>query len=120
MEPSKEYAKHLGKGYHSHDNDSAQGMGQPRKDGFKSVNAEYVILGWRKTCGCADKFSTIDRLNPIPCTVLDPFFGSGTVGLVALRLGRKWIGIEINPEYCKMARNRIYDDAPLFKQNLID
>ena len=39
-------------------------------------------------------------------TVLDPFFGSGTTGRVAERLGRKWIGIEMNPEYVKIARKR--------------
>ena len=38
--------------------------------------------------------------------VLDPFFGSGTTGWVAQRLGRKWIGIELNPEYVKIAENR--------------
>lgn len=40
-------------------------------------------------------------------TVLDPFFGAGTVGLVAKRTNRKYIGIEINPEYAAMARERI-------------
>jgi len=39
--------------------------------------------------------------------VLDPFFGSGTVGLVARKLKRNFIGIEINPEYCKMAEERL-------------
>lgn len=43
-------------------------------------------------------------------TVLDPFFGAGTTGLVALRLGRDFIGIDLNPEYCEMARKRIYGD----------
>jgi DNA modification methylase len=47
-------------------------------------------------------------------TVLDPFAGSGTVGVVALRLGRSFIGIELNPGYAEMARHRIVDDAPLF------
>lgn len=41
-------------------------------------------------------------------TVLDPFFGAGTTGLVAARLGREFIGIELNAEYCEMARRRIY------------
>ena len=39
-------------------------------------------------------------------TVLDPFFGSGTVGKVAERLGRKWIGCELNPEYVEIARRK--------------
>jgi len=38
--------------------------------------------------------------------ILDPFFGSGTTGWVAQRLGRKWIGIELNPEYIKIAEKR--------------
>lgn len=39
--------------------------------------------------------------------VLDPFAGSGTVGVVALRHNRKFIGIELNPEYAEIAKNRI-------------
>lgn len=40
-------------------------------------------------------------------TVLDPYAGSGTTGLVALRHGRSFIGIELKPEYVAMARERI-------------
>ena len=39
--------------------------------------------------------------------VLDPFFGSGTTGAVAKRLGRRFIGIDLNPDYCRMAQQRI-------------
>lgn len=39
--------------------------------------------------------------------VLDPFIGSGTTAVVANRLNRKWIGIELNPEYAKLAEERI-------------
>ena len=39
--------------------------------------------------------------------VLDPFFGTGTTGIVASRLNRKWIGIEINELYYNIARNRL-------------
>ncbi len=46
-------------------------------------------------------------------TVLDPFAGSATAGVVALALGRDFIGIELNPEYVELGRNRIRDDAPL-------
>jgi DNA modification methylase len=38
--------------------------------------------------------------------VLDPFAGSGTTGAVAQRLGRKFIGIELNPAYARMAEER--------------
>lgn len=44
-------------------------------------------------------------------TILDPFFGAGTTGLVADRLGRDCIGIELNPEYAAMAQARIDLDA---------
>ena len=47
-------------------------------------------------------------------TVLDPFAGSGTVGVVALRAGRDFIGIDLSPEYVEMARRRIEGTAPLF------
>ncbi|MFA4940414.1 site-specific DNA-methyltransferase [Brevundimonas sp.] len=39
--------------------------------------------------------------------VLDPFFGSGTVGLVAQNLGREYLGIELNPKYVKLAAERL-------------
>jgi DNA modification methylase len=43
--------------------------------------------------------------------VLDPFVGSGTVPLVAQRLGRSYLGIDCVAEYCQMARRRI-DSRP--------
>lgn len=46
-------------------------------------------------------------------TVLDPFGGAGTTGLVADRLQRNAILIELNPAYAEIARRRIYQDAPL-------
>lgn len=51
---------------------------------------------------------------PVGGVVLDPFFGAGTTGLVADRLGRDCIGIELNPEYAAMAERRIKADGPLF------
>ena len=48
--------------------------------------------------------------------VLDPFCGSGTVGMVALRLGRKFLGIDLNPSYVQMSKRRIIEDAPLLNQ----
>ena len=41
--------------------------------------------------------------------VLDPFLGSGTTGLAAVSLGRRFIGIDSSPHYCRMARARIRD-----------
>jgi DNA modification methylase len=51
---------------------------------------------------------------PVGGTVLDPFGGAGTTGLVADRLQRNALLIELNPEYATMARHRIHNDAPLF------
>lgn len=51
---------------------------------------------------------------PVGGTVLDPFGGAGTTGLVADRLQRNAVLIELNPEYATMARNRIESDAGMF------
>ena len=48
-------------------------------------------------------------------TVLDPFMGSGTTALAAKNLDRKFIGIEISPEYCEMARQRLNDPLSVIK-----
>jgi site-specific DNA-methyltransferase (adenine-specific) len=46
--------------------------------------------------------------------VFDPFTGSGTTGLVAIRSGRNFLGCELVPEYAEMARQRILDGQGLF------
>lgn len=51
---------------------------------------------------------------PVGGTVLDPFGGAGTTGLVADRLQRNAILLELNAEYAAMARRRIDDEAGLF------
>jgi len=65
-------------------------------------------------------FATFPEALPMKCimagtkqgdTVLDPFSGSATTGLVALKLGRKYIGIELNPEYQELAIKRIQKEA---------
>jgi len=53
------------------------------------------FLGWRPTCSCG-------LTDTIPCTVIDPFAGSGTTGMVAKKLGRSTILIELNPVYIDM------------------
>ncbi len=45
--------------------------------------------------------------------ILDPFSGSGTVALVADKMNRRGIGMDLNRQYCKLASRRCYDDAPL-------
>ena len=46
--------------------------------------------------------------------VLDPFFGSGTVGLVASQHNRRWLGFELNPEYIELAKQRLAYIQPAF------
>ncbi len=57
-------------------------------------------IGWQPTCSCPAG-------DPVPCTVLDPFAGSGTTGVVALKLGCRFLGIELNPDYIQIATQRI-------------
>lgn len=47
-------------------------------------------------------------------TVLDPFSGSGTTGMVALRHGRNYVGLELNPDYAELSRERISEDCGMF------
>ena len=48
--------------------------------------------------------------------VLDPFFGSGTVGVVCQRHQRKFVGIELNSEYIKIAKSRLHaEELPILK-----
>jgi hypothetical protein len=67
-------------------------------------------FGWRPTCKCGPSHA-----DPIPATVLDPFLGAGTTGLVAARLGRDWVGIELSPAYAEIAHRRLGLAPPLQK-----
>src|SRR5438105_1135943 len=51
---------------------------------------------------------------PIGGIVLDPFFGAGTTGLVALKQNKHYLGIELNPEYIDMAKKRLQPETPVF------
>lgn len=62
--------------------------------------------GWAPTCDHND--------NTGRCTILDPFSGAGTTGVVALAHQRSYIGVEINPQYNEMAGQRLAQVAPLF------
>ncbi|MBA4495108.1 site-specific DNA-methyltransferase [Paenactinomyces guangxiensis] len=57
-------------------------------------------IGWEPVCKCEDNDGSGKGI------VLDPFFGSGTVGLVASELKRQYIGIELNPAYVEMSKVR--------------
>lgn len=68
-----------------------------RERGEEYVNQARTI-GWQPTCTC--------DAAVIPCTVLDPFGGSGTTGAVAERLGRSACLIELNPHYAALIEQR--------------
>lgn len=52
-------------------------------------------------------FELVERVSAVKQTVLDPFMGSGTTGVACIKLGRKFIGIEIEPKYFDIACRRI-------------
>lgn len=87
---------------------SDQGRNRARDGHRANMAFENKTTGWKPTCD--------HDAAAIPCTILDPFGGAGTVGLVADRLGRDAVLIELNPEYAAMAKRRIYDDCPLFSK----
>ncbi len=66
-------------------------------DGF--IAEESIFSEWNKSCGCKNA-------KAIPCTVLDPFGGSGTTGMVSSKLNRDAIIIELNPKYADICRKR--------------
>jgi DNA modification methylase len=63
------------------------------------ITSDYITIRWQPSCSC--------NADTVPCVVLDPFGGSGTVGKVARDLNRKAILIELNAEYIKIARERL-------------
>ncbi|MCQ8240548.1 DNA-methyltransferase [Rhizosaccharibacter radicis] len=68
---------------------------------------EKRTTGWRPLCACVGAARR-------RCTVLDPFGGAGTTALVADRLGRDAVHVELNPSYAAMARERLAGDAGMF------
>lgn len=66
------------------------------------LEKQTTTTGWSPGCACDAPM--------VPCTVLDPFVGSGTTALVADRLGRHCIGIELSDEYADYAERRVRED----------
>jgi len=66
---------------------------------YGSTTKVTTPIGWEPTCNC--------NTDTKPCIVLDPFVGSGTTCLVAAKLNRDWIGIDVSEKYCAMARERL-------------
>lgn len=74
----------------------------PRVGYSNSVpKSEHLTTDWQPTCTCSPDAA------PVPCTVLDPFGGSGTVAKVARDLGRSSVLIELNPEYVAIMKKKL-------------
>jgi len=71
---------------------------QAELDAYSSVETIGAVraTGWQAVCSC-------DAGEPVPSLVLDPFAGSGTTLAVARDMGRRAVGFELSPEYCKLA-----------------
>jgi DNA modification methylase len=91
--PTEEYAKHLGSWQFPKSDKMVH-----NKQGKPSLIADYKTIGWTD-CGCNAGWR--------PGVVLDPFSGAGTTCLVAKKLQRDYIGIDIKKEYCEMSERRI-------------
>ena len=73
-------------------------------EGYPRGATEVKTTGWAASCACPSA-------AVVPCTVLDPFGGAGTTGMVADRLGRNAVLLELNPEYVDMAASRLQADG---------
>jgi hypothetical protein len=92
----------IGESWHPHENDEVTGQKGFKEDG--TYRREFK--GWQPGCDCIIE-APPEAATPVPCIVLDPFMGSGTVAVVARDLNRSSIGCELNPEYVKIIRKRL-------------
>jgi len=113
-----------------HSGDDETGHSRIHAPGFThNLNlTTTATLGWQPTCSCLDRVvhavgtaakfergyvvpeevhQLAEDMRPVPCTVLDPFLGSGTTAIACERLGRRWTGCEISLEYARLAEARI-------------
>jgi DNA modification methylase len=93
---------------HTHERDAEQGGTQTHASGkpagtimaqrWHARGAGGTTTGFRRTCSHDG--------DPVPCVVLDPFAGTGTVGAVAQRLSRRALLIDLNPDYLRQCLTR--------------
>jgi len=94
-----------GNPYHRVDEETAA-LAKETANALGSYHREALLTesrptdNWHQTCDC-------DTDDTEPGIVLDPFAGAGTTLLKAKELGRRFVGIELNPEYADMARSRV-------------
>jgi len=105
--------KHYGN-YRNRDRANDSSKGNKSDHQFDKELEPSQTLGWMPTCDCYPKPDNPakwkehnDAQPTVPAVVLDPFGGSGTVGVVAKKLGRDYILIEIKPEYAEMGQRRL-------------
>jgi hypothetical protein len=118
------------------DEPDANDAGRNRaRDGHRANMAfDTTTTGWSASCACPVRNQVGLRMDEpipgsadegpgvvaggkpaiVPCVVLDPFSGAGTTALVADRLGRHAIGIDLSHQYVEMSRARLEADCPLF------
>ena len=86
--------------------------GELKRKGYTLLHwgVNSVDEGWHPTCTCSLKN---EGTKSVPCTVLDPFNGSATTGVVSLKEGRRYIGLELNPDYVALSHKRIAEQCPL-------
>ena len=79
------------------------GNGAARNSDTLRMKRTDRTTGWRPGCECGGE--------PVPCTVLDPFGGSGTTGEVAKNMFRKAVLIELNEQYLKLQTERMAQEV---------
>jgi DNA modification methylase len=86
---------------------SLQGSQSMIRDGNGAAGfTETKTIGWHPTCNCGKE--------PIPSVILDPFMGAGTTAVVAKKLSRHYVGIDLNENYIVLANKRLYNELGLF------
>lgn len=91
-----------------HERSSAKSLATKRQ-AYRAMGLEGPpppqTIGWQPTCTC--------NADVVPCTVLDPFAGSGTTLAVALKFGRRAIGIDLDARNMALAHDRIARMQPM-------